>query len=79
MASLFHAALETNPHNDSGSVLALFFEGTPTPEEVTKTAHDQSGKHCLGLSVEEKAEYEVCPTKVSDRAGLVRVLVFNVG
>lgn len=74
---LVYAELETNPWNRDGSVLALYFSGSPTATEVTAAARSQFGGSLAGLAQDEEAKFEVRPTPVSERAGLARVLVYN--
>lgn len=75
MAKFVHEELETCPYNNDGSCLALYFEGTPTEEEIAKACDE--GKTPLG--VDGDPDWEIKPNVLSKRAGLVRVLVFNIG
>ena len=78
MATFITAGLETNPHNDAGCCLALYFDGVPALEEVNDAAQSQRGKHILGV-YEDVTNYEIVPTILSERTKLTRVLVYDVG
>ena len=78
MNKVISANLETNPHNNSGSCLALYFKKKPTEWDVTAAALAERGKHAISLC-DMRAEYEIVPSKLSEHTGLVRVLVYNVG
>ena len=80
MAKLVNANLETNEENDSGVAVTLYFDGTPTDDEVKAACREQRGK--LGLSVDPEDEYfgwSTYPNKVSEAAKMVRVQAFPCG
>jgi hypothetical protein len=81
MATLKHSSIEPNHHNKDGYTLVLYFEGTPTREEVVSVCDGLYGKHSAG-SVDTKDpsfSYEEHPTPVSQAAGLRRYECYPFG
>jgi len=70
-----YAKLESNDHNNAGASVTLYFEGTPTAEDV-QAALDQNTRLCLAdeqygfvYEVSTKPEKHLKP-------GVVRVQVY---
>ena len=72
-----HVEIEGNPDNEHGVVVALYFKGAVTDDEVRAVC--KNNQLPLRVLKGEVPEWAVCPTPVSELAGLARVLVFNVG
>ena len=80
MAKLVHSNLETNEENNDGFTLTLYFEGTPTDEEVRAVCESLRGKHNGCVDVEDEFfGWKEYPNPVADKAKLVRVQVFPFG
>ena len=88
MAKLIYAAGETSSANSDGSTVAMYFEGTPTKDEIKRAAKNTadfrypSGEVTCPLGADVSDEFfegvEV-ETPVSKAAGLVRVEVYPCG